>query len=303
MKALAASIALMVLGFALRTTVRDATHVFRHPGLLVRSLLSMNVVMPLVAVWISAMFGLYPSVKLALVTLAISPVPPFLPPKTMKAGGEQEYTIGLLTASALLSVVTVPLTVWLLGRWYHLPFHVHPLVVAGIVGKTVLIPLALGIVAYQIAPNMAKRAAKPVSIVALVVLVGAMIPLLIRAWPGIKTLLGNGTVLAIMVITVVGLIVGHFLGGPDRDDRTVLALATAARHPAVALAIAAATFPNEKLVVAAVLLSLIVTAAISAPYVKRSTKVHTGAHAVFEDDHDAEDLDISHAGRGNGRRR
>jgi BASS family bile acid:Na+ symporter len=262
----------------------------------------MNVVMPLVALWISAAFGLYPAVKLALITLAISPVPPFLPPKMMKAGGGADYTMGLLTASALLSIVTVPLSVWVLGRWYHLPAHVDPGVVAAIVGKTILVPLALGIVAHQIAPNAARRAAKPISIVAVVVLVGAMIPLLIRTWPGVKTLLGNGTVLAIMAITVVGLIVGHFLGGPDRDDRTVLALATAARHPAVALAVAAATFPNEKLIVAAVVLSLIVTAAISAPYVNRSSKVHAGAHAAFDDEHDAEGLDISHAGRGNGRR-
>ena len=65
----------------------------------------------------------------------------------------------------------------------------------------------------------------------------------------------------------VGLAVGQLLGGPDSDDQTVLAPATAARHPGVALVIAAGTFPGEKLVAPAVMLYLIVGAIASAPYV------------------------------------
>jgi BASS family bile acid:Na+ symporter len=54
------------------------------------------------------------------------------------------------------------------------------------------------------------------------------------------SLVGNGTILALGAFTLAGLAAGHLLGGPNRDDCTVLALATASRHPGVALAIASA---------------------------------------------------------------
>jgi BASS family bile acid:Na+ symporter len=66
---------------------------------------------------------------------------------------------------------------------------------------------------------------------------------------------------------VVGLAVGHFLGGPEHADRIALALSTACRHPAIALVIARATVPDEKLVVGAVLLYLILHVLAGVPYV------------------------------------
>jgi hypothetical protein len=81
-----------------------------------------------------------------------------------------------------------------------------------------------------------------------------------------KGLLGNGTLLAILALTFVGLAIGHLLGGPIATDRPVLALATASRHPAVAIAILHTTHPNETLVPAAVLLDLIVVACVAGPY-------------------------------------
>jgi len=48
----------------------------------------------------------------------------------------------------------------------------------------------------------------------------------------------------------------------------VLALCTASRHPGIAIAIAAANFPDQKRVPAAVLLYLIVNGILSGPYLK-----------------------------------
>jgi len=64
----------------------------------------------------------------------------------------------------------------------------------------------------------------------------------------------------------IGLIVGHLLGGPDPRDCVVLALATASRHPGVALAIAAANFPQEKRVLGAILLYLLISLVVSVAY-------------------------------------
>ena len=81
-------------------------------------------------------------------------------------------------------------------------------------------------------------------------------------------LIGNGHVLAIAVFVAIGLLVGHLLGGPEPENRVVLALSTASRHPGVAMAIAAGTSPDEKLTIGAILLYLVVNTIISIPYVR-----------------------------------
>jgi hypothetical protein len=59
-------------------------------------------------------------------------------------------------------------------------------------------------------------------------------------------LLIRSTVLIIAGMAVFGPIVGHALGGPDPDNRTVLALSTTSRHPAIALASAVAAGAETK---------------------------------------------------------
>ena len=74
--------------------------------------------------------------------------------------------------------------------------------------------------------------------------------------------------MALAAFVLVGLAVGHFLGGPGEDDRTVLAIATASRHPGMAIAVATASFPEQKLVTPAVIMYLIVCGLVSLPYVR-----------------------------------
>jgi BASS family bile acid:Na+ symporter len=264
--AVKASLALTVLGIGLRSTPRDATYLLRHRALLARSFLAMNVLMPLLALWLALVFALHPAVRLALVALALSPVPPFLPNKAVRFGGDGSYVVGLFVAASLAAVVVVPISVSLLGALFGMPFQMRPAVIAKLVGASVLLPIAIGMGIGRLAPAVADRAAGPVTRVATIVLVAALIPLLIASWPAMRSLLGNGTLVAIVVMTLAGLGVGHLLGGPRREHRTVLALATASRHPAVAIVIVTANFPGEKLVAAAVVLAVIVGAIASTPY-------------------------------------
>jgi BASS family bile acid:Na+ symporter len=57
------------------------------------------------------------------------------------------------------------------------------------------------------------------------------------------------------------------LGGPDASTRTVLALSTTSRHPAVALTVALGSGADKMPALAAVLLYVIIAALISVPYV------------------------------------
>jgi BASS family bile acid:Na+ symporter len=134
--------------------------------------------------------------------------------------------------------------------------------------RTVLLPLAAGIAVLALAPRLAQRIAAPTTAVAAAVLPVAGIAVIVSAWPAILAQLGDGTVLAIAAFVAIGLVVGHLLGGPDPADRTTLALSTASRHPGAAAAIASINFPQERAVIAALLLYLIIGGVVSALYLR-----------------------------------
>jgi BASS family bile acid:Na+ symporter len=262
------SIALIVIGFALLSSWRDATSLFRQPSLLLRSLLAMNVIVPLFAIFLVRFFTLRPALEIVLICIAVSPVPPFLPQKQLKVAGRHEYIYGLLGASSLLSIVLVPLTIALLGAAFSRAVHVSPLAVTRVVAFTVLIPFAIGLLVHHLKPDLAVRLSGPLNKIGMGLLLVALVPVLIKMWPGVVSLIGDGTLVAIIAFVAVGLAAGHLLGGPESSTRSVLALAAATRHPGVALIIATANFPDEKqLVLPALLLYLVVCAIVSVPYV------------------------------------
>lgn len=266
MFALRASLALLVFSVGLTASAGDASFLIRRPGLFARSVLSMNVIMPLLALWMAVVLSLNPAIELALIALAMSPVPPFLPLKTAKVGGGASYTVSLLAMESLLSIVLVPVTVWAFGALFGRSVYVAPRVIARIVVTGILLPLAAGVVAHVLWPPAARRIARVVRAIAIALLLVGVVPLVVRAWHPMVSLIGDGTIVAILVLTLGGLGVGHVLGGPEPTDRPVLALATATRHPAVALVIITTAFPDERLAPAAVLLALIITALASLPY-------------------------------------
>ena len=263
---LKASILLIVLAIGLRASLQDATYLFRRPGRLLRALLAINVLMPFFAVAIALLFDLNRAVEIALVALAVSPIPPLLPKKMLKAGGSESYVIGLMIAMGLLAIIFVPLAMEILEQVFNVPLKMTFASIAVLVFTTLMLPLGVGITLHTLIPALAERLTKPISVIASIGLLGCVVAILFAAAPAIWTLIGNGTVLALAAFVVFGLAVGHALGGPGPEHRTSLAIATASRHPGIAIALAHANFPEQRLAMAAVLLYLLVNALVSVPY-------------------------------------
>jgi bile acid:Na+ symporter, BASS family len=273
------SMFLIVFSLGLRTTLNDATSLVRQPGLLLRSILSMNVIMPILAVLVAALFDLHPAIKIALVALALSPVPPALPDEQEQAGGSASYTIGLLIAASIVAIGLVPAGLELVGHIFRVEAFVPPEKIASIVLVSVVVPLMAGIALRTIARDLSRRIAKPISIFATILLIVILLPGAISAWPAIWALVGNGVVVILIGFNVGGIAVGHFLGGPKPDDRTVLALATGSRHPGVAMAIATFNFPDENNVLAVVIFYGIIGVIVSFPYFIWRRRTHAANQA------------------------
>jgi bile acid:Na+ symporter, BASS family len=225
----------------------------------------MFVIMPVVAVALVRLFDFRPAVEIALIALAISPVPPLLPKKESKSGGHQSYGLGLMALLSLLAIVVVPLSVEILERVFGRPFAMAPGVIAKVVLVMALLPLAAGMVIRAVLPKIAERIEKPVVLVAKVLLPLAVLALLTGTWQAVWAAVGDGTVIAMVAFIAAGLAVGHILGGPDPDHSVVLALSSACRHPGIALAIAATNFPDEHFG-GTILLYLILSAIVCIPY-------------------------------------
>jgi BASS family bile acid:Na+ symporter len=200
------------------------------------------------------------------VALAVSPTPPIFPKKQIKAHGEPSYAIGLLVVAAVVAVVYIPLVIELLNRFLQMPVHMRAWPIAQLVLMTVLAPLVAGMLVRQITPAIALRISESVALIAAISLAVSVLPVLYSAWPAIIALVGNGAIVAIAAFVLVGLAIGHLLGGPDSDHRTVLALATATRHPGIALAIGSTNFPEQKAVLPAILLYVVLCAIFTIPY-------------------------------------
>jgi bile acid:Na+ symporter, BASS family len=265
--ALKVSITLTVFGFGLQATRDDLLYVLRRPGLLARSLVAMFVIMPVVAILLTTIFHFQLPVMIALIALSISPVPPVLPRKIGKAGGVAPYGLGLMVTAATLSILFIPLAVHLIGEYFHKPFAMGPGAVAKLILVSVLLPIAAGMVFQRALPALAKRIAKPVGLIAKILLIVGLLAILVFALPKSFALIGNGTPLVVLIaFIVIGLLVGHLLGGPGPEEQITLSLSTACRHPALAIALAAANLPNEHNVFSAILLYLVLSAIITSAY-------------------------------------
>ncbi len=278
--AIVGSMMLLVFAVGLRSKPADALYVLRRPLLLARSLLAMNLIYPVLVGLLVAAFAFRPAVEIGLIGLSVSPIPPFLPRKQLTLTRSAQFTIGLFVATALLAPLLVTGTMILIEMLGIVERHVPAGRVTWIVTATVLLPLAVGLLVRRSWPRVAGRIQPATRIVAAAMLVAALIPLLIVQWPSMWALLGDGTLLAIVVATLLGLAVGHAMGGPQPEDRSVLALATAARHPAVAVAVGAASFPEQQLMPAAVLLAVLMSFLASAPYVAWRKRVYRELRAA-----------------------
>lgn len=270
------SMALMVFCVALERGGNPVRLVTSEPRLLVRSLVAMYVVMPAVAVAIAINFELNHALEVALILLALSPVPPILPRKEIEAGGSRWYVLGLLAAASLVAILVVPAGLALIGRIFGLALHIPLGVTTQVVATSVLLPLIAGRVVAHFAPKFAGRAAHPLAIAATVLLFVLFLPLLFVTRHAIFAQFGNFTIAAIVIFTVVGLAVGHLSGGPVPGNRAALALATATRHPGVALATLHAVTPQDQGVAPVVLLYLLLSVIVSWPYVAWRKRARAG---------------------------
>ncbi|MEW5739545.1 MAG: hypothetical protein AB1938_11500 [Myxococcota bacterium] len=259
------SVAALILGIGLGEPAGDVLYVWRRPGLLARSLLAMYVLVPLVAVAMAKVLPLTIGAKAALLLLAVSAGAPLLP-RRLAAFGAGPYLFSLVFTSSLLALVVVPLSFRALTAFFEVPVETPALAVAAVIGKSFLLPLAVGMLVRAVLPERIRERVVPVLtgaaaillVICTALLLATNLPLLLEA-----RLSG---IAALVVLMAISLAIGHALGGPEPGERSALAVACATRHLGVALLVAS-TLAGPRLVVV-IGIYIVVSLAVTTPYLR-----------------------------------
>lgn len=258
------SVVALILAIGLGSTPSDLTYLWRRPGQLARSLIAMYVAVPIAAMLVAKTLPLPVPVKAAILVLAISAGAPLLPRKLMKLG-QEGYVFSLVVTSSILAIVAVPAWLEVLGPLFGHETTVEPGAVARAIAKSFLAPLVLGMLLRWPLSRVAERVSEWILGAAGAVLAASGLALL-ALHGDLLFAVGWVPLAALAGTTLVALVIGHVLGGPDPDDRTALAVSCASRHVGIAL-LAASTVPGPR-TAALVLAYVLASAVVSVPYLR-----------------------------------
>lgn len=255
----------LMLAIGVNLSYQQLISLWRRPGLLLRSLLAVIVLVPLVVLLLLMWLDLPPAVATGLAVLAAAPGAPLTHKRSQMAGGSLPYSASLQLTLALLAVLITPLTLAIFHALFEIQTEsVKLFEVARQVALVQLLPVSLGLLVQRFGPKFAAMIGHPLNVIANILFLALVILALI---PGFRMIahLGGLPILTIVMTVVVSLIIGHILGGPTHDERSALAVASIARNIGLALFITALS-GVEKEIIPTLLSYMILGAIVAIPY-------------------------------------
>ncbi|MEJ1931289.1 bile acid:sodium symporter [Nostoc sp. NIES-2111] len=252
-----------MLGAGLGLTVQQIWEPLRSPRLVIFSLLTNFVLVPLFVYLLLQVVHLSEPLRDGLLIMALASGPPALPKLAQIVKGNVAFSVGLMM-------------LLMLGTIFYMP-TVLPLVVEGVqinswdIAKPLLLmmvsPLVIGLfikakfvaIAPIIQPILFKLSSSGL-------LLGLVVRLIIHT-NDIIGLLQTGAIFVCAVFIIFSFSVGYLLGGPAIDTQRVLGVGTAQRNFAAALLVATSNFtdPNVVSIIMVTSILMMLTVLIAGP--------------------------------------
>lgn len=267
-------VGLVVIAIGVSARPGDTLLLIRKPQLGIRAMLAMFILVPAFVLLLTWLFPLALPLRAALLALAVSPMPPIILQQEIEAGGDADYSVGLQILGTGFSILVVPIMLIVIEAVFGVTGDFDPFAMSRILLVSVALPLGVGMLLGRLLPGWRRLISLWAGRIGNAALLIAAIAVLFLIWPDMLRLIGGGVLLLTSLITTFALAVGHWLGGPDEGNRGALAVACAARHPAVAIALSTAIFPAYSTpIVAVVELFLIANIIITIPYMRWRRRV------------------------------
>jgi BASS family bile acid:Na+ symporter len=192
---------------------------------------------PVLAVLFVKLLGITGPVAAGIVLMSISPGAPVALRRAIDVGGRARFAPALHLAIVLLAVVTVPLSMIILGFVFDATFRVTPLDIGRQVLVAQLLPLGVGASIRAFRPETAAWLAPRLTRLSNILLLTLLAVCVYTLWPMLVEIGWMPTVAGI-VLTGCALLVGALFAWRDADARPPAAVAAAMRNPGLALLIA-----------------------------------------------------------------
>jgi BASS family bile acid:Na+ symporter len=237
------SVAIIVFAQGLRIAPRDIASYFeKRWGLLLRSTFAALVVAPLAALGLVVLLAPARNVAVGLAILMSCPPAPLMIKAAPTLGrGAGAFVASVHLCLALLAFVTVPAVLYGMSIPLRFSAEVDFAAMAWILGRTILLPIGLGLAVRGLRPRIADRIGPLLGRVGTGALAVLVLLVVVGAYPALRAM-DPWSYFVIVLVSASTLAIGHILGPADPREKTVLAVECGVRHPALALTTGAAAF-------------------------------------------------------------
>ena len=262
-----------MLAMGMRLTVAQVVEPLRNWKFVAATLALSFVLVPIAAWAIAGLLGLEEGVRIGLTLIACAGGAPMIPKLVTIAGGDGAAAVAMVVMLVVVSVVFAPVALPLL-----LPgLDVDAGAIALNLGWQMLLPLAVGLFVRERYPHEAKDYVDEVASISNFALVLLFLSSLGQNLGGLLDMIGNGGIMATVLLAAVAIVGGYLLGIPAGVERRLLALGTAQRNLAAAFIIATANFVDRPVVLtfiaAAGLILMVILFPLAGEWAKRPRRL------------------------------
>jgi BASS family bile acid:Na+ symporter len=230
-----------MLGLGFSLTIPQIIASLKNKRLVLLALVANFILVPFLVLLIARFLPLTEGLQIGLILTGMAAGAPFLPKLVQVAKGDMAFTAGLMVLLMVVSVAFMPIV---------LPFvltgvQVNPWDIARSLVLLMLIPLGIALFIRaryeEVAKNLLPTMIMAVNLSLVVLFIGFFVPY----FSDIMGIIGEGGILAAILLVAGAVAVGYLLGGPGMGTRKVLALGTGQRNMAAAFAVATSNFQNN----------------------------------------------------------
>ena len=230
-----------MLGMGFSLTIPQIMAPLKDRRLIIMSLVANFVLVPILALVIIRVIPVSEGIQIGLILVGFAAGAPFLPKLVHVAKGGMAFTAGLMVLLMVVTIAYLPLVLPLVLTGV----QVNPWEIARSLIVLMLIPLAIALFIRARYESVATGLVHTMNMAANLSLIAMFIGYFIGYSDVTYGVLGTGGILVSILLVVGAAVIGYLLGGPDKDNKKVLALGTGQRNLAAAFAVASSNFASN----------------------------------------------------------
>ena len=247
-----------MISMGLSLTLKQVTDPLRNARFVIMALLANFVLIPAAAYVLTLVIPLDEALVTGLILVSLAAGAPALPKLAEIAGVDTAAATGLMVLLIVVTIIIMPIILPLLLSGVAVGFWD---IASGLI-VLMLLPLALSLfvrarwesIAASFQPYAAQ--ASSISLLFLIVL------MLVLNWSNVVSLFGSGGLLASIILVVIALVVGYFLGG---SNKWVQSLGAGQRNIAAAMVVATMNFSEDPNVLVMIIVYSLITMILMTP--------------------------------------